>query len=299
MNQITFSVVSDLEEAKRTWAEFTPDRHLFDLWDCRYIFYKYFNYPLHFIVGHDGDTAIGILPIQYNTDTKVYEFFGGYFMEENTVFVSPGYEEAIPLFYEQVPTPAHLGCITPQHQFEEALPLDDYKYLLPLIEIHSFEEFLNVKFNSEHRKPFKRRIRRLEELGVEIIENDPDALSLLFDFHIKHFGAASSFHYPFRKNIYEDLSRLAAPVEVYMLTFVVAGVKEGVSIGIKYKNRFIGFNAGSNTEKHPTLPMYINAKNIDYAVKKGATLCDFLMGDYTWKISWQFDKLAERKYEKN
>lgn len=296
MSALRFEIIKELGQVKKIWGQFTPDRHIFDLWDFRFVFYKYFQFPLYCIVGYDGDTPIGILPLQFNTETKVYEFFGGYFMEENTVFVSLGHEETIPAFYEQVPTPALLGGIMPNHVCEKAFPLDDYKYVLPLAGINTFEDYLNTRLKSSARSSMRYRVRKTEDIGIRVEEGDPDGLNILIDFNLKHFGAESSFHYPYRKEIYHDLTALS--VEVYILTYIINDIKEGASIALKYKNKYISFNKGSNSKQYPTLPTYMTSKNIEYAIQKGATEYDVLMGNYGWKESWHFDKIPQNKLEK-
>ena len=106
------TVVKDLPEAERLWQLLSPQTTIYDSWEFRYCFYKYFNFELFFYVAYDDATPVALLPLQYNSDTGWLEFFGGdNYMEDNRVFVKPGYESIIPKIYASVDRPAKLEFI--------------------------------------------------------------------------------------------------------------------------------------------------------------------------------------------
>jgi cell division protein FtsI/penicillin-binding protein 2 len=100
-NKLSFKVIKDIEEAKKWWEYFTPHQVIFDEWEFRYCFYKYFNYDLHFYLGFIKDEPIGLLPLQYDPERKYLEFFGGPPMDDNDVFIKTGYEKYVKNFFEK------------------------------------------------------------------------------------------------------------------------------------------------------------------------------------------------------
>lgn len=95
---LRFEIVNTLEEAELYWKKFSPQKTICDSWEYRYNFYKYLKFEIVFFVGFENDIPIGVLPLQRNRHSKSLEFFGGSYMEDNTVFVQSGYEFAIQNF---------------------------------------------------------------------------------------------------------------------------------------------------------------------------------------------------------
>ena len=132
METVKFRVIYDIKEAQEYWEQFSYKETLFDLWQFRYSFYKYDNFPIYFILGELAGNVVGLLPLQRDTTNNFLQFFGGYWMEDNKVFIKPEYIGLIPQFYEQIKEPAKLKGIHQDDGFTANLPLDDYRYRLDL-----------------------------------------------------------------------------------------------------------------------------------------------------------------------
>lgn len=295
MAQLRFSTVTDIKEAQALWNAFTPDRFINDVWAVRYCFYKYFNYPLSFYVGYDGDTAVGILPLQYNTDENYLEFFGGYYFSDNNAFVKSGYESSIPDFYHLVDRPCKLTEIVGTDPFTASLPVQYNRYVLDLGPYPSYQEYIQNHFQVKDRTNFKRKMRAMEREPVEIVKNNFADLDLLIKLNIKHFGDKSFFNKPFRREyIFHDL--LKEPLNFQLLTFVVNGKKEAVSLAVLYHDTYTFIHYGRTMEPYQHLGTYITMKNIENAIALGARWFDAGAEDFGWKESWGLGKIPLHIY---
>lgn len=294
---LTFSIVSDLTQAEVLWQQFSDNRTLFDTWEFRYCFYKYDNFPIHFIVGSDNGNAVGILPLQRNTNKGHLEFFGSDWMEEAKAYIKPEYIECMPQFFEQINEPAKLSAMLPFESFSNSLPVDDYNFRLPLNGFSSYWDFIEARFNPKGQQTWKRKIRKLEESKIEIVYNEWQDLDLLIANNLKTFGEDSSFTNPARVQIYHDFLNLNC-CEKYLKTIVVDGVKQSVTLSLLYNGVFYYMNAGSNFEAVPNIGSFAILKDIDKAIEVHADVFNALMYSYNWKERWHLDAVPMHKFEK-
>lgn len=291
-NILKFKMISDVEEAKKIWQELSPDQNLYDNWDFRFCFYKYFNHPLRFYAGYDQGDLAGLLALQYNTELKKLEFFGGSFMEENHVFIKKGYEGYIPDFYKNINEPARLEDICGCSPFESSADDFEYKYVADLSGLKNADEYLAKYFKAKGRNAIKKKARSIEMLMPEIIDDNHEDLDLLMEFNKKRFGQGSSFNRPYRYEIYHDL--LKTGLDIKMMTCKINGIKEAVTFGIKYKDIFVGINGGARAEAPQDLRTYMTIKKIERAIILGADKYDAGIEDLGWKENWHFEKLPQR-----
>ena len=287
---LRFEVVKDIQNAKILWNQFSPNQTLWDDWDFRYCFYKYYNYELFFYVGWLGDQAIGLLPLQHNG--KSLEFFGGEYMEENKLFIKPEFKDLIPKFYENIKQRTKLEYISGEDPFTQILPIKDYKYIYNLSGATDVDQLLDKYFETDAKK----KRRRLEKEVGEIVMtlNNFEDIDLMIELNIQNFGADSSFNQPFRKEIFHDLLKLNH--EIFLMTFSIEGKKQAVSLAIKYKDRFVSLNSGVNKEDFPDLAKCLILKKVDQAIKLGCKVFDACAGDYGWKRHWHLEKIPQHKY---
>jgi len=310
MSKIEIKKIELLDEAEAVWKKISPNESIYDDWDFRYCFYKYFNHPLRFYAGYDGEELAGLLALQYNSESKRLEFFGGSFMEDNHVFIkkrsanrsgwpanrSGWHEEYIPKFYENINEPSRLEDICDASSFESSFDVFEYKYAADLNGLRNVDEYLAKYFKAKGRNAIKKKARSIEMLKPVIIENNYEDLDLFIELNKKRFGKESSFYKPFRHEIYHDL--LNINLDIKMLTFIINGTKEAVTFGIKYKNTFVGINSGTREEAHRDLGTYITVKKIEKAIELGADKYDAGIEDLGWKENWHFEKIPQRIFIK-
>ncbi len=290
---ISFKILDNLEECKIAWQALTPDNNIYDNWDFRALFHKYHQKRLHFVAGYINNAElIGLLPLQFNDEVKYFEFFGGNYMEDNKVFIKPGFEDVISEFYKNINGPAKLEYITGNDSYTSQLPVQDYKFVLPLDGLKTYVDYLD-KFVASHEqnKKMQKIVRRTEKEKIEIIKNNFSDIEILFDYNKQNFGGGSAFvDRPYQKEIFRDLLKL--PHHVALLTFKVNDNVEAVSLAIIYKGVHEGFNTGI-TRNVTNLSAYVTLKKIQYAIDNGAHTFDAFVGDYGWKEKWGFLKIPQ------
>lgn len=296
---LKFKVIKDISEAKKVWNIFSSRETIYDEWEFRYCFYKYFNYELFFYIGYCNDEPIGLLPLQFNTDKKCLEYFGDYegWMDQNKLYIKNGFEKNIPEFYNQISSSAEINNLIGQDPFTISLPLQEYTYFLPLDGLHTCFDFFLKYHSSKKAKNFKSVIKKVEDAGVRVATGSVDDLETLFSLNIKSFGNDSSFNLPFRKEIFKDLSELSLS-KAHILKFILNSQVVGVTFGLLYKNTYIALNAGIEKNLPFSLSSYSTFKKIDAAIELGANLYDVRGGAYGWKDEWHFEKFPQYKFEK-
>lgn len=297
---MVFKVIKDLAQAQELWNTLSNKKTLYDTWELRFCFYKYFNYELFFYAGYEDDKLIGLLPLQYNSDKNYLEFFGDQeeWMDQNKIFILPSYEKYIPEFYNQINLPTKLNNIVGTDPFTQAFQPDENSYFLPLTNLHSYIDYFSTYLSSKKRSNFKNIIKKAEVAGIKTTLGTLSDLEKLFDLNIKSFGKDSSFLFPFRKEIFRDLAQLST-AKSNILVFSINNEIQGVTFGLIYNDAYIALNAGINKTLPFSLNSYATFQKIDTAIKEGVKIYDVRGGDYGWKEEWHFEKFLQYKFLKN
>lgn len=300
---ISYREVKDRPEAEAIWRALSPHKTIFDDWDFRACFYKYEPHPLCFIVAYDDSAAsssaahhsaegelVGLLPLQKHPNHG-YEFFAEDPCEENRPFVKPGYERIIPGLYAAIPGPAKCFDITGDDEFTSRLPLEDYKYVLPLADLKNFSDFLERRLSSKRRRSLIKELAAVEsgEVAVVIGDRRPRSadLELLFSLNHKNF-AGDSYLQEEAREPWRDLLRL--PYDWRLLVLKIKGVSEAVSLSVLYQKEWHYLITGVNYQAWPGLGKYLVKANIEAAIASGAKVFDAGLGDCGWKHLWHFDR---------
>jgi hypothetical protein len=294
--QLEITTVKDLDQAKDLWAKFSPNKSIYDWWDFRYVFYKYFNYELFFYTLLDNKEPVALFPLQYDTENNYMDFFGGSYMEDNQVFVKPGYEDQIPNLYAQIKTAAKMEDIIGPQGFTTNLPLEDYKYVIYLEQFSSGEDYIRQSMQGKSRKNLLYDLRKFSANDIKIIENDFSDLDLMIDLIDKTFNTESSFNFKHRREIFHDLLNLPG---VNLMSYYVNGKKGGVSMSIAYQDNYVLLGIGSDNPNFPNLGKYMTIKNIDKAISQGKKLFDTGVGDCNWKKHWRLSQIPQYKFIKS
>jgi hypothetical protein len=297
MKTLEIKRIDNLEEARNAWLKLSPDKALCDNWDFRYCFYKYFNYPLYFYAGYNNGEIVGLLPLQFNEVNKQLEFFSGGFMRDNRVFVKQGFKECIPQFFEAVSMPADLHSIIGDDPYTKSMTIYKYKYVADISDINNIEDYFKKYFKAKTIKKIRKEINLIESLNYSIIENGQNDLNLMIELNIKSFGEKSSFNKPHRTEIFHDLLKL--DLDIHLLTLVINGQKEAVSMYIMYKDTFIGINSGTNRNNAFNLGTYLNYIKFCKAIQLKAKFYDAGLSDLGWKEKWHLEKSPQYVFIKN
>lgn len=302
---ISICIITDIQKYKEIWDLLSPKETIYDLWDVRFAFYKYFNFPLYGIAAYDGDVPVGFLGLEYNSEKNYYESFGTYFMETNRVFTAPGYDYVSSLIYSQTPKPTNLECLSAHAGLPES-PIQDYKYILTLKTYTSFQKYWDTAFSSKRKKKFRKAFGDIENgHQVSISPGTMDDIETMFALNIKTFdekfeikgGRHSSFLYPHRMDTYRDLLNIPE-ITPLILNTTIDGTIQSVSLALLYKQWYLLINTGSNIHDIPNLGSYVYAKNIEHAFSLMPDILYFDAGveSYGWKEIFHLEKVPQYIY---
>lgn len=308
---LEFKVITDLETARQLWNELSPGESVFDLWDFRYCFYKYEPYPLYFIAAYEtkepGESGaagaselVGLMPLDRHPEHG-YEFMAEDACEESRPFIKPGREDLIPLLYGEVPAPAKFFDITGYDSYTIALPLEDYKYVLPLANLKDFSDFLTSRLSSKKQRNIRQELREIENKereesrwDLEIVWNNPADLESLFSLNVENFGEDSYLNEHGRQGWRELLS---LNLNYQLVVVKVEGQAAAASLAIYYHQTYYYLINGV-THRVNNLGKYLNKINIERAISLGAEYFDAGLGDCNWKEAWHFDRIPQYKFIK-
>lgn len=283
-------VISNLDEARKVWDLLSPRGNIYEEWDFRFVFYKYFSNPLRFYVAEEDGETVGLLPLQFNAEKNHLEFFGGNFMEDNHAFIKSGYEKCIPELYAAVKERARLEDIILDNEFVSLQFLEN-KYVIDLEEFGDIDSYLNKTFSSKTRKKIKKRNEEIELLGPEIACNEDSDLDVLIDLNKQAFGKDSSFHKPFRREIWQDI--LKSDFETVTLSAKIDGKKRNASLAVVYKDTFVSLAVGNDKEDFPNLGTYMLLERIKKAISLKCKTFDAGLNDLGWKNKWHLRKIPQ------
>ncbi|MBI1862629.1 GNAT family N-acetyltransferase [Candidatus Microgenomates bacterium] len=298
MGDIRFELVEDREKAKILWDILSPHKTIDDEWDFRYQFFKPLSYKLHFIAGYDQEKLIGLLPLQLNTlqglmppyypsdNIPFLECFGGDDTDDNRILMKPGYEQQEQRFLDQITQRAYLAPLQIQYSYKnKEADLYENKYLLSLEGLISYEDYIDKKWSGSSRKKLRQQIRKLyRENAIEVMKNDLSDIDYMAELNKRRFGQNSSFQHEYRADIFKNLAQI---YQAEIMSIMVNGKRMGVSYGIKYKDAYLGMNAGVE-ESLSDLGKLLVLLQIERAIELGCTVYDGGKGSGGWKSEFKF-----------
>lgn len=298
-NKIEFKIETNLGNCRKLWHEFSPNLCIYDDWDFRYCFAKYFEYPLHFLVGSLEGKVIGVLPLEFDSTNNYYEFFGGLSMEYNKAFVKSGYEKYIPQFYKNLPKSVRLENMIGVEEILEILDFDIETYFLNLEKFKNFDDFLYLHFDKKRRKNFKGILKKNINLKSEIFFNEIQDLEILFSLNKKRFDNEedkSSFFEQHEEEIFKDILKLDIPHEI--LSIKINNQTQAVSLSCFYNGCYYCLATAANVWDYSDLGTYLNLMNVKRAIEKNCEIIDFGYHDCNWKKLWHLTSNNLYKYKR-
>ncbi len=308
MSSLTFKVVCEAREAKSLWEEFSPHLTIDDEWEFRNIFTSDLNLPFYFLVGFDGDKAIGLLPLQLNTlkglspkllamSQPYLEFFSGIDTDDNRIFLLSGYENRAPEFLAELDKPTILSSLREPYSFNDVTSthyLDRYE--LDLTQFNNFDDFLQKNFDGISRQRLINRLNKISKTYiVEIKDAQPEDVELLFKFSITRFGEKSSFTMPQRQRIYHDLLK-KFPIDLF--TINLNDEPKAISFCIMHNDTYITLNIGYDYDIRDISKLLV-VTQIQRAMEKGFKRFDAGQGDNGWKEHFHLKKIPQYKLSLN
>lgn len=284
--------VNDLKEAAELWRVLSPNETIFDEWDFRYCFYKYELHPLRFFAAYEGEELVGLMPLARHPQYGL-EFIAEDPSEESRPFVKFGYEHIIPKLYNTIDEPAKCFDISGSDEFTTQLPLEDYKYVLPIKKLENLDNYFKTRFSSKGVY-LKKYFKKFSKMVPEINWNNRADLETLFSLNIGNFGEESYLNELGQRG-WRDLFDLG--FDKQLVSIKISGVAVAASLSIYYKGTYYYLINGVSRDFYG-LGNYLTIINIEKAYSLGAEIFDAGLGDCNWKESWHFDKVPQYKFIK-
>lgn len=281
------TVHSKIEECFYLWEKFSQKDSLFQLWEFRYCWFLGYKYTPFFYTIYEKNKPLACLPLWYNSDEKRYEWFGGYWPEDNYFFVID--EKLIPLLLLVSPRPLFLNAILPEKIKEKNnyYQQDECKYILPIKGKKTIDEILSFipKKHRHHLRYYYFQFLKYQP-KIEIGNGDQsDKIHILKEL---------SFLDHERKNIssYRDIRRIETFRQIYknqgrykiLTAFVYVQNRPIVYdiIGV-YKNNFYVLTGASDLYRFPGSGVFITYVELEKASQLNMDLIDYMQEDYNWK----------------
>jgi len=300
---IDIRVVTDLKMAETLWREISPRRVIFDDWDFRYGFYKYEPYPLYFKAAYEispdragqaKEELVALMPL-VDYDDYGHGFIAEEPCEENRVFIKPGREDVIKLMYESVSQEKiQFYDISGEDEFTVKLPIEDYKYVLPLAGFKDFTDFMSSRLSPKRRHSLEKELATIDKLKPEIVLNDWTDLDNLFKLNVDSFAGESYLSKEEERRPWRELIKL--PFDWRLISLRLGGQTIAVSFSVLYNGYYHYLITGVDFQNYPGLGKYLNKINIEEAIKANARYFDAGLGDCGWKNLWHFDAIAQYEY---
>ncbi len=294
-------VIQNINECKKLWKTFSPNKVLFDDWDFRYQFHKAYKYTPYFISLMKNNRPTALLPLDYDSVNHRYQWFGGEWQEENTFFSDN--DEIIPFLLALAPRPLFLYAIDEKStlSINNMIKFDycDPKYIVKLDGYKSDTNFLS-QLKKKKRYNLKRDIAYIEGFGPQVIidkRNDFQMINQLVTsrFHSKSELADYEKDPPVSKAFNNIFNTSNTQFQTRLFSIYINGVCEASDMNIIYNETYYTPRGGNHVKKYPGIGNYMFYKEIADALSLGLKTIDFHQMDYGWKHKW-FEELRLYKY---
>lgn len=288
-----FQIETNLDNCQKLWKEFSPQSHLFDLWEYRLCFYKGYSYQPYFIVGLDLGKPAGILPLWFEKKGSFYTFFGGTFPEPNNFFIED--KSKISNFVEQCPRYTALYYIeeseTTYYPFREGEP----KFYLEMRKYNNdINQFIS-SFSKKHRKNLRYELRQFEKRGYSTRYNHLEDFEKMIALNQKRFKKSSDFNEQEMVVSMKELMYLAYHQnKLNMISLIINGQVEAVELAVIHNNCYYVLCGGRNLEIENIGKLMI-VEHIKRALSRNISKLDFLSSESGWKKLWHLE--TEKLFE--
>lgn len=280
---INFKCITDINDAKNYWEQFSPNTELYDSWEFRYTYWQFTKPNIFFYVGLENDEPFGLLPLQWN-ENGYLEFFGGDFMSYNELFIRDTHQHLKAEFLKHIDKPVYLRWMKSPIPHEDLITSEKSTYYLPLIGLESLDDYFQKFLSPTRKKQIRKEMRKILNQNTELLFNNFDDLELLVDLNRKKFGEDSVFHKPYR---YEFFKEIINKFDANMLTVIIDNEKVAVGLRISFNNILYGINTGVK-EGTSNLGKFLYLKAIEFGIENKREKYDALEGAYGWKEIFGF-----------
>lgn len=300
LDKLVVKVYSNIEVCQQLWEQFSPNQSLFQLWEFRYAWYLGYQYQPFFYTIQLNNQPLAVLPLWFDKLKKQYQWFGGYWPEDNVFFVKD--EKFILFLLKIAPAPLLLSSILPSKNLG-ALPFvnDEEKYVQQIDQFKKIDDFLMIlnKKNRYHIKNFYTRFQQYNPYIYFTEENLSEKLILLRNLsiidHERH--DISKFREKERLITFKQIYKQKGRYKIITLLVKIQNYDFAFDILAVYKKQFYILAGAADLERFPGGIHYLTYLEIEKAIENGYQFIDVMQGDYNWKHKY-FTSQPMLKFEK-
>lgn len=290
-------VIENQDECETLWKMFSYESTLNENWLFRSLYAHYTDkHPKFFLVSHKNE-PVGLLPLQYNGEEDILEFYGGNYMKENRFFHKSGYEYTFSIILKSITKPLLLDWMIPEMcKLLPSARCREYNYILDIEDISSFEDHLSTNFKLKTKSKILKQFIHIENsYNVSIVYNRYQDVETMFKINMQRFQEKSVLRHTSRQLF---LQHLRDTFDVQLVSIDLDGVTQAVGYSILYNDTFYGINSGSNRDI-PNLGKYMQKEKITQAINLGAKKIDAGRKSFGWKELFKYNPYALYTYSQN
>jgi hypothetical protein len=281
-------ICADLEEGRRFWRKLWTQQNLFDLWEIRLCFQKFFERLPHFIVAEEQNRPVGFLPLSWIEEADSFGYFPGEtwgdrtWLEQNRI--PAAWLPVRQALWDAAPENTELRYL--HQETATSLPgmsIDEIGYhFYPQRHHYDFDDYWML-FSRKSRKQIRRELEKFEAMGCQYHLNSWEDITWMFEANLKTYGTSSYFYDSRFMNGFDSmLSFLARHRMLRVTTIRIHGRRAAVDVGAIFRNRYTVLAGGTDPEFLGIAKM-INLFHIKWGCTQHFERIDFLCGDFGWK----------------
>jgi len=294
IDRLVLKTETDIEKCWQLWEKFSPKKSIFQLWDFRYSWYQGWGFKPYFYTIYSGKEPVAVLPLWFNEIEKKYEWFGGYWPEDNCFFVSENY--FILILLKIAPKPILLNAIEESDFLlsfkDKYFTYDLPKYVINTSFYKTFDHYLmSLKKKNRHHLRYYYKYYSSSQMVMKIkwIEGDESRnlyylkkLSI-FDHERKEDGAFSEYRKKQRLKTFEMIYKNQGIYKIVSLYIWIGDYLAAYDILGIYNNTLYLLTGAADLKHFSGLGVYITAIELKKAWEWGVSSIDCMQVDYNWK----------------
>jgi hypothetical protein len=276
-------IVKNLKECEILWNKYSPNEHLWDLWEVASSFFNSEIHEPYFMVLTDENKEIGLLPLVYCSKINKYYYFSGSLTFPIKLWFN---KTKLKEVYNLLPSPCKLYDINHNEIVENVGEIsDDYRYFINTKDMIDINDYLKT-FSKKHRYNLLSDLKKLFDIRLEWTKKIN--LEKIKEFNVSRFGHESDFS---DKEMYDEFIKFINTTEKYIYCLNVYKENElvGLEFAIFFKNKYYIINGGYD-KSIKNLGKLLIFEHIKKGFELKANEIDFLVGDTGWKELWNLDK---------
>ena len=284
---------TDIQECRKLWEVFSPQRDAWDDWDLMFAFHDQDRHRLNFLVHQTSDgPPDGMVPLVHDTKQGRFMLMGGSYPDGRILWLP--YRD-FPEFFEQFPQRTVMFDLK-QSWVSELLQLypqleanfseQDLRYHLVPSEIEfDFHKHIDT-FSSEKKQKFLYDLRKIRRREPTLHWGEKNEADLFIELVNRNFGAESDYANEDDANeVRRVIDELERSGRLKTLTIEVDGARQAVSMSLLHGNNMIALYASSNND-YSNLGKLLNVECIQEACRLRVDEISFMTG-MQWKADWR------------